>query len=176
MRFTMHSPVLDALRILARSCTLRAPVYTQPTGLCAAAGGSNSLVIKPAADGGPAAVARLGSHTDLGWYACAVADRDAAIPAGVLEQPPSRQQAGAPIPLPLTPPPVFVVEPFVDTERCAFSLTIAFPLPQHCDCVVLHGAFRFFLALSEDRSCRGTANQMSLLKVHAVGARTGANF
>lgn len=86
-------------------------------------GGSNSLVIKPAEEGGHAAVARLSSHTDLGWYARAVADRDAAIPAGVMEQPVSRQQAEESIPLPLNPPPRFVVEPFVDTERCVVAAT-----------------------------------------------------
>jgi hypothetical protein len=88
-----------------------------------ATGGFNSLVIKPAEEGGHAAVARLSSHTDLGWYARAVADRNAAIPAGVMEQPVSRQQAKESIPLPLNPPPRFVVEPFVDTERCVVADT-----------------------------------------------------
>ncbi|CAL8461852.1 g1383 [Coccomyxa elongata] len=77
-------------------------------------GGCDSMVIKPARDGGPAAVARLGNYMDLGWYARALAEREAAIPARVLSQPLSQQAAGSPIPLPLEPPPRFVAEPFVD--------------------------------------------------------------
>lgn len=89
------------------------------------------MVIKPARDGGPAAVARLGNYMDLGWYARALAEREAAIPARVLSQPLIQQAAGSPIPLPLEPPPHFVAEPFVDIARWQSPHLVACPCFLH---------------------------------------------
>jgi hypothetical protein len=69
------------------------------------------MVIKPAAEGGPAAVARLNSAADLAWYAAMVADREPFIPGGMLSQQDEL------IPLPLEPPARFVAEPFVEAGR-----------------------------------------------------------
>jgi hypothetical protein len=87
--------------------------------LCCA-GASEAVVLKPAAGGGPAGVAALASHTDLGWYARALAERRPFVPAGMLSQ------TRAAVLLPLEPPPRFVAEPLVDSSsRCATVLSTA---------------------------------------------------
>lgn len=81
--------------------------------MCAKPGGVDTVLIRPAKRGGPAAVARLTGAPDLASYARAVTDREALIPAGTL----SGQATH--IPLPLEPPGRFLAEPYVEASRCA---------------------------------------------------------
>ena len=53
---------------------------------------------------------------DLAWYARALRDRWARIPAGALSAMPMAVE------LPRYPPPQLVVEPYIETDRCALPL------------------------------------------------------
>ena len=80
--------------------------------VCAKPGGVDTVLIRPAKRGGPAAVARLAGAADLAAYARAVTDREALIPAGTL----SGQATH--VPLPLEPPARFLAEPYIEGGRC----------------------------------------------------------
>ena len=71
--------------------------------------------MKPVADGDGAGVARIDSAADLAAYARALVARAGAIPEGVLSTP---QPRGL-VPMPTAPPADFIVEPFIQADRCA---------------------------------------------------------
>lgn len=95
-----------------RGCATSGVVLDQVSLACA---GGSSLCVKPVADGDGAGVARIDSAADLAAYAHALAARAGAIPEGVLSTP---QPRGL-VPMPTAPPADFLVEPFIQADRCA---------------------------------------------------------
>ena len=83
-------------------------------------GGTEAIVIKPAEDSAVAQAA-LAEWPDLALYARGITERQAAIPPGLLSLP------NGLTPLPLEPPPRFVAEPYVATDKCVHSPLIADP-------------------------------------------------
>lgn len=77
-------------------------------------GGTEAIVIKPAEDS-DAAQAPLAEWPDLALYARGIIERQAAIPPGLLSLPHGLT------PLPLEPPPRFVAEPYVATDKWVSS-------------------------------------------------------